>query len=148
MHVDKARKITAAVAAIALINCIVNVSNYGGNPNGIFTFLYIGTILAIISQIVMIAVSVMSEHHRHGAMRHSMIFAIAFFAVDVVFAIPSIQWISRFIEYGGDSGWVVRFIVALALQVIASICFFMYAKAHSHGGNHGAYIAAPHGMHH
>ena len=144
MHVDKARKITAALAAIALINCIVNVSNYGVNPNGIFTFLYIGTILAIISQIVMIAASAMPDHHRGGIMKHSMILAIAFFAVDVVFAIPSIQWINRYIEYNIETGWIVRLIAALALQVIASIFFLIYAKAHSHGGNNGAYIAVPH----
>ena len=147
MHVEKSRKNTRGFAAGSLVFCIVNVSNYGGNPEGIFTFLYIGTILAIFSQIVMLLATVMPEDKRQGLMKHSMILALAFFAIDIVFAIPSIQWISRFIEYKLDSAWVFRWIIALALQVISSICFFIYGKAH-HGGNHGAYIAAPHGIHH
>ena len=96
MHVDKARKYTLVLSAIALINCILNTINYGADPYGVLTFLYIATILAIISQVFMIGASAIPEHYRERIMKHSIILAKVIFGVDVLFGIASFQWITRF----------------------------------------------------
>ncbi len=49
MDVEKARKITAIIAAIALLNLLYNLSDYPTNWQGMFTFLIVGTLLAIVS---------------------------------------------------------------------------------------------------
>ena len=51
----------------------------------------------------MIAATFMPDHHRNGAMKHSMIAVIAILIVDVVFAIPSISWIIDFSKLGSGS---------------------------------------------
>ncbi len=76
--------------------CFFNIVTYGSNADGSLTFLYIATALAIISQIFMIAVYSVSEHQRQSILSHKMIAIIGLLIVDVIFAIPSFQWIIDF----------------------------------------------------
>ena len=97
MHHDKARKIAAGLAGGAFGFAFANVVSYGGNPDGIFTFLYIGTFLALIGSAFMIAATSMKEHSRDSIMHHKMIAIIGLLIIDVVFAIPSFQWVNNFL---------------------------------------------------
>ena len=152
MHHDKARKITAGLAGFAFGFTLVNIFAYGGNPEGIFTFLYIGTVLALIGSAFMIAATSLKEDTRDSIMNQKMIAIIALLIIDVVFAIPSFQWVSRFAEFGTSdaSVWIFRWIAAVALQSIATAFFIFYAKMHVGRGANigGGYIAAPMGVHH
>ena len=56
MHVETVRKVGAGFAVAAFGICFWNIVTYGSDIGGSFTFMYIATILAIISQIFMIAV--------------------------------------------------------------------------------------------
>jgi membrane-associated HD superfamily phosphohydrolase len=157
MHVDKARKVGAGIAAGAAIVTIVNIINYGENVNGIVTFLYIATALAFIGSLLMIAIYSVNEHQRNSMMHHKMIAIIGLVIINVVFAIPSIQWISKYIDvmnlpyYEGSSAafWLTRLILGLILQTFATVWFVYYSKLHGEGGAHvGGYIPAPMGVHH
>ena len=69
MHIDKARKVGAGLAGGAggvIIGNFINILiiTEGNNPNGIFSFLYIASVLAVIGSIFMIAAFHGKEHHR------------------------------------------------------------------------------------
>ena len=69
MHADKARKLGAGLAGgaatVVLINFINMMSNASGNnPNGIFTFLYVASVFAILGSVFMIFAFAGKDHHR------------------------------------------------------------------------------------
>ena len=157
MHVDKARKVGTGISAAAAVVVIVNIINYGENPNGILTFLYIASVLAFVASLSMIGVYSVSEHQRNSIMHKKLIAIIAFGAINVVYAIPSIDWISTYVKimdnpYVDSSNvafWLTRLILGLIIQTIATIWFVYYSKLHGEGGAHvGGYIPAPMGVHH
>ena len=155
MHIDKARKVGAGLAggaaAVVFGNFINIVSDSEGkNPNGIFTFLYTASVLAIIASIFMIDAFHGKQHHREKIMHHKMIAIAVLVIIDIVFAIPSIDWIQFFFDYGASSEkiWGFRFILGILLQTFATLWFIYYSRMHVQGANIGGYIAAPHGVHH
>ncbi len=93
------KKTTSILALLAFIECFANIVMYGENINGLVTFLYIGTALALVSQVFMMVACFAPDHHRQTAMKHGMIGVVGIIVVDVIFAIPSIQWINRYVEY-------------------------------------------------
>ena len=104
--------------------------------------------MAIISQIFMIAVYSVSEHQRQSILSNKLIAIMGLLIVDVIFAIPSFQWIIDFADlissYGkyydtsNLSTWIVRWVLALAFQVIATIMFIVYSRMHIIGSHVGA----------
>jgi hypothetical protein len=93
MQIEKARKVGFGISIGAFTVAFANIVMYGGNPNGIFTFLYIGTALALVGSIFMIAVFSVSEEQRQKVLHHHIIAFIGLVIIDVVFAIPSFQWV-------------------------------------------------------
>ena len=157
MHVDKARKVGTGISAVAAIFVIVNIINYGENPNGILTFLYIASVLAFVASLAMIGVYTVNDHQRSSIMHKKLFAIIAFGAINVLFAIPSIDWINKYVQamdnpYVDSSSvtfWLTRLIGGLIMQTIATIWFVYYAKLYGEGGAHvGGYIPAPMGVHH
>ena len=150
MHADKARRVGTGLAGGAFTVSIVNMLGIGGNPNGLFTFLYIGIALGLIASAFMILVFVINEHKRDSIMHHKMVAIGLIIIFDIVFAIPHIQWIFRFIDLGDSSAtaWIIRWTAAIVLQVFATIMFITYSRMHVQGGSIGGYIAAPHGVAH
>ena len=148
MHVETVRKVGAGFAVAAFGMCFWNIVTYGSNIGGSFTFLYIATALAIISQIFMIAVYSVSEHQRQSILRNKLIAIMGLLIVDVIFAIPSFQWIIKFTDYinlydkyidtSSFANWVTRWALALAFQVIATIMFIVYSRMHIVGSHVGA----------
>lgn len=107
----------------------------------------------------MIAVYSVSEIQRQSIMKLKIIAIIALLIVTVGFAVPTIMSISNFVEYINyykrfplyDTNyfvaWIVKWVLALVLQVIAVIMYIVFSNKHSPAGA-GGYIPAPHGVYH
>ncbi len=98
MHIESAKKLGAGLAGAAFGMCFFNIVTYGSNADGSLTFLYIATVLALISQIFMIAVYSVSEHQRQSMLHNKMAAIIVILIIDVIFAIPTFQWIVKFVD--------------------------------------------------
>lgn len=87
------------IAALAFGVALANILWYGGNTDGELTFLYIGTALALLGSLFMVIVYRVQEHHRQSILKHKTIAIILLIIIDIVFAIPSIQFTIEFTSY-------------------------------------------------
>ena len=82
------------------------------------------------------------ESFRQLLMDFKLIAIVAILIIDVIFAIPSIQWISKYAEFMNEFGsisdnlllFIISWALALAAHVISSIFFILYAWKYEHKG--------------
>lgn len=86
MHKDIARVIGAGLVGGAFAWNAMNIFTYGENPDGILTFLYIATALAIIASIFIFA----AYKREIIIIRYKMIGIIFVTIINIIFLIPSI----------------------------------------------------------
>ena len=153
MHKIWARALGGGLPAGACVLHFMNMVNYGENTGGILTFLYIATALAIIGSIFMIyaytrekLIGNTVDSSRGIIIKYKMIMIIAFIIIDVVYAIPAIDWTNK-LDGSTASGisWIGSFIAAIIFQTVATIYFIYYSKVHCQYTSHinGGYISTP-----
>ena len=91
MNKDMARVLGIGIAAGAFVFHFMNIVDYGANPGGIVTFLYLATALAMIGNIFMI----FAYTREPMIIQYKMIIMIVFIIINVVFAIPAIDWTNK-----------------------------------------------------
>ncbi len=90
MHIDRARKISGIIAAFGFANQFINLVNYGPTyGDSWITFLYAGTIIAMITMAAVMLACFLPDHHRNNAFKHGMVLGVGLVIATVLLAIPS-----------------------------------------------------------
>lgn len=131
MNKPKARLIGLGLAFFALVFVVMNIFQYGEDPEGTFTFLYIATALAINGEMFMCVAYV----RELIIIQYKILSVIIVVIIEIVFAIPSIDWTSNFINLpstGARLFWILSLITGIVLHTVATLWFIYYCKQYSY----------------
>ena len=90
ININKLRHATGILTILTFLICCWNIGTSVGSLIGVYTFLYVGTFLAILSHAFIILCLYLPLSIRSSIMKQTLVVTLLVTSATIVFAIPSV----------------------------------------------------------